>query len=242
VEPLAPLSGLRRKVAALLPLPLFTRRGGDAAQGGLTNLFPAGAHVTTAVAERAAAIVAAAALAGAGGMALSADEQPAGPRDDSQKQRIEQPAPESRDERAGSSSRLADLGVRAEGRVRNEPGTARDERIAAGRQREAKAAEPTAGLGGPPDQAAETGDTSEGGRVGLPDLGAIGGGGGSGGSSDGPDLPLQPIVPRIEPQSSPGVPLAAPGVEAPRSEAVAPPVPELPAAAQLEAVTGIAAG
>jgi transposase len=240
VEPLAPLSGLRQKAAALLPLPFFTRRGGDAAQGGLSSLFPAGAHVTTAVAERAAAIAAAAALAGAGGMALSGDESPAGAPDRLHKQRIEQQAPahDGRAERAGAAGRLTSPIARDEAGARNQPGAARGDR-AAPRQHETNGAAPAAGHVGADDEA---GGSPRAGDVGLPDLRAIQGGGRSGGSADGPHLPAPLVAPSLEPPSSPDVPLASPGVDAPRSELAAPALPELPAAAQLDAVTGISAG
>jgi RNA polymerase sigma factor (sigma-70 family) len=69
IEPLTALRTLRKKVAALLPIPFFFRRsGGDG--GGITGLFSAGANAAP-LAERAAALVAAAALVGAGGVALS---------------------------------------------------------------------------------------------------------------------------------------------------------------------------
>jgi RNA polymerase sigma factor (sigma-70 family) len=66
------------KVGALLPLPAFLRRRGQAAAGGAdanvgtlgTMLVPT-AHVTATVAERAVAVVAAAAIAGAGGAMLA---------------------------------------------------------------------------------------------------------------------------------------------------------------------------
>ena len=68
IEPLSALGALRKKVAALLPLPwIFRRFGGDG--GGLTGFFGSGAG-TAPLAERAAALVAVAALAGAGGAAL----------------------------------------------------------------------------------------------------------------------------------------------------------------------------
>jgi RNA polymerase sigma factor (sigma-70 family) len=68
IEPLSALGSLRQKAAALLPLPWLLRRpGGDG--GGLTGFFGAGAG-TAPLAERAAALVAVAALAGAGGAAL----------------------------------------------------------------------------------------------------------------------------------------------------------------------------
>jgi RNA polymerase sigma factor (sigma-70 family) len=68
IEPLSALGALRRKAAALLPIPwLFRRSGGE---GGVTGLFSTGANAAP-LAERAAALVAAAALVGAGGAALS---------------------------------------------------------------------------------------------------------------------------------------------------------------------------
>jgi RNA polymerase sigma factor (sigma-70 family) len=68
IEPLSALGALRKKAAALLPLPWILRRfGGDGS--GITGFFGSGAG-TAPLAERAAALVAVAALAGAGGAAL----------------------------------------------------------------------------------------------------------------------------------------------------------------------------
>ncbi len=68
IEPLSALGALRKKAAALLPLPwIFRRFGGDG--GGLTGFFGSGAG-TAPLAERAVALLAVAALAGAGGAAL----------------------------------------------------------------------------------------------------------------------------------------------------------------------------
>jgi len=67
IEPLSTLGTLRRKVAALLPIPLFFRRSGDGS--GIAGLFSTGANAAP-LAERAAALVAAAALVGAGGAVL----------------------------------------------------------------------------------------------------------------------------------------------------------------------------
>jgi RNA polymerase sigma factor (sigma-70 family) len=67
IEPLSALGALRKKAAALLPLPWLVRRpGGDG--GGIAGFFGSGAGA--ALSERAAALVAVAALAGAGGAAL----------------------------------------------------------------------------------------------------------------------------------------------------------------------------
>ena len=68
VEPLTTLGALRQKAAALLPLPWLFRRSGDDG-GGVLALFSTGANAAP-LAERAVAIVAAAALVGAGGVAL----------------------------------------------------------------------------------------------------------------------------------------------------------------------------
>jgi RNA polymerase sigma factor (sigma-70 family) len=68
IEPLTTLGTLRRKVAALLPIPWLFRRSGDGG-GTITGLFSTGANAAP-LAERAAALVAAAALVGVGGAAL----------------------------------------------------------------------------------------------------------------------------------------------------------------------------
>jgi len=67
IEPLSALRALSQKAAALLPLPWLLRRSGDGS--GITGFFGTGA-VSAPLAERAAALVAVAALAGAGGAAL----------------------------------------------------------------------------------------------------------------------------------------------------------------------------
>jgi RNA polymerase sigma factor (sigma-70 family) len=74
IEPLSALGALRQKAAALLPLPWLLRRsGGDG--GGISGFFGAGANAAP-LAERAAALVAVAALAGAGGAALGTGALP----------------------------------------------------------------------------------------------------------------------------------------------------------------------
>jgi RNA polymerase sigma factor (sigma-70 family) len=77
IEPLSALGALRKKAAALLPLPWLLRRSGDG--GGISGFFGGGANAFP-LAERAAALVAAAALAGAGGAALGTGALP-GDRD-----------------------------------------------------------------------------------------------------------------------------------------------------------------
>jgi RNA polymerase sigma factor (sigma-70 family) len=87
VEPIGRRRGIAARAAALLPLPAFLRRrisdggatmtsGGQTA-GGLGRLVDQGSQLTAAVSERAAALVAAAALAGAGG-AMLAQVEPLG--------------------------------------------------------------------------------------------------------------------------------------------------------------------
>jgi RNA polymerase sigma factor (sigma-70 family) len=68
VQPQTAIGALRQKAAALLPIPwLLKRSGGDG--GGITGLFSTGANAAS-LTERAAALVAAVALVGAGGAAL----------------------------------------------------------------------------------------------------------------------------------------------------------------------------
>jgi Sigma-70 region 2 len=68
IQPQTAIGTLRQKVAALLPIPwLFKRSGGDG--GGITGLLSTGANAAPLI-ERAAALVAAVALVGAGGAAL----------------------------------------------------------------------------------------------------------------------------------------------------------------------------
>jgi len=74
IEPLSALGALRKKAAALLPLPWLLRRsGGDG--GGIAGFFGAGANAAP-LAERAAALLAVAALAGAGGAVLGTGALP----------------------------------------------------------------------------------------------------------------------------------------------------------------------
>ena len=237
VDPLAP-SRLRRKVAALLPLPLFTRRGADAAQGGaasggqgagsLSGLLPSGAQVGAAVAERAAAIVAAAALAGAGSMAVSGDMF-GGERDAAKRPSIEQMAP-------APATGTDDIGGNAPGRLGGAGDTEAQARPDA-RSRPGAGTGGEAGRGdhpsasrqdafGAPEQAPAGG--------GLPLAGVPGVEGAPVGPYGGnPQLPAPPSPPSVEtPSSVPGLelPQAQPRVEGPQSAPLAAPVvPELPA-------------
>ena len=254
VEPLAPLSGIRRKAAALVPLPLIPRRGdaghGGAAAGGqgagsMSGVLPAVGQVGAAVAERTAAIVAAAALAGAGGMALSADDD----RSDRLPLRapaMEQRAPANDAERGGTgvlvppakdgSAGAADGTGRAKG-PGSQDGRDGGEAAGAGHGEQGAASEPDgAGAGA--------------GAVGLPGLpgvpGEVGGGPPSGPSNDRPRLPEPPTAPTIERPAPPELPLTGPRVEEqPPVATQGPSLPDLTetdAGRQLDSVRAIAAG
>jgi RNA polymerase sigma factor (sigma-70 family) len=264
VEPLAPLSGLRRKAAALLPLPLLPRRGdaapGGAAAGGqgagaLSGLLPAGAQVGAAAVERAAALVAAVALAGAGGIALhDGGGEAAGHRDGVRPAAVEQRAPESR------------AGADAEGAAARSPHTG-----PAARRRDSRAPEAAPGADRAGDGAGETrqagsdGAAASGdavapvrgadgapgtGDLDLPALPAVppevGADAPSEPSGDAPRLPEPPAPPPVEEPSTPDVPLTTPRVDPPPPPPVeAPAVPGLPRLEtdeQLDAVTAITEG
>src|SRR5215217_6390286 len=111
IEPLSALGALRKKAAALLPLPWLLRRsGGDG--GGITGFFGAGANAAP-LAERAAALVAVAALAGAGGAALGTGALP-GDRDTVGKGRVavERSSARTPERQRGATGAAAADGVR----------------------------------------------------------------------------------------------------------------------------------
>jgi RNA polymerase sigma factor (sigma-70 family) len=246
VEPLAPLSGLRRKAAALVPLPLIPRRG-DAGHGEAAGLLPAFGQVGAAVAERTAAIVAAAALAGAGGMALSAHDDKSGDRMPPRAPAMEQRAPGHDGERGGAdASRAPSARDGSGGAAAGSGRSSQDGRDGSG----------AAGSGGDADSGAATpgadgaGQGAGGGQAGLPGLppvpGEVGGGAPSGPSSDSPRLPETPPAPSLGEPSAPDVPLAQPRVDEPAPiPTETPAVSDLPQAGtggQLDAVTAITAG
>jgi RNA polymerase sigma factor (sigma-70 family) len=241
VEPLAPLSGLRQKAAALLPIPFFTRRGGDAAHGGLSSLLPAGTQVSAAVAERAAAIVAAAALAGAGGAALSGGDAPAVDRDGQRPAVTEPRAPSGGAERSAQGTGASG---RSDGASTQDVPDARNDARAFG---EADGAGQEDSPGADENAATDGAEgTTEPGEVGVPQLpqvpSGVEGEAQRGASGNGLQVPSSPDPPALE---APTVPLSAPSTEAPRAEPVAPPsLPDLPAEApaQLDDITAIAAG
>ncbi len=88
LDPLTTLGALRKKAAALLPIPWLLRRSDDG--GTITGLFSTGANAAP-LAERAVALVAAAALVGAGGAALGGGAL-RGDRAASKDRAVEQPA------------------------------------------------------------------------------------------------------------------------------------------------------
>jgi hypothetical protein len=195
IEPLTKLGSLRKKVAALLPVPWFFRRSGDG--GGFLGLSSTGANAAP-LAERAAALVAAAALVGAGGAALGGgalrgDRATAG----EDRHAIEQPAT-----------------VRGESQ-RGTAGPATDgERAGARRASGRKAAGPAGGRAGDP-QGGGSG-TANGDGTASPKAPS----GGSGGDPVGdttkslPSLPGTPQAPRA-PAPSTEIELGTPRIETP---------------------------
>jgi hypothetical protein len=74
VEPLAARARVPSRAAVLLPLPWLVRRSGHGAagaDGGMPAVLGTASHVGSAIAERAATFLAAAAIAGAGGAAVA---------------------------------------------------------------------------------------------------------------------------------------------------------------------------
>jgi RNA polymerase sigma factor (sigma-70 family) len=259
-----PLTRLRRKAAALLPLPLMSRRGGAASSGaaaggqgtgGVSGLLPAGAQVGAVVAERTAAIVAAAAIAGAGGVALSgADVLDAG------RERERAPAADQRTQRSGTE---ANTGRSPATRRHTQPGGAAGE---AGLRRRGRSRPGQPAVRARPDQngagVAPAGPgTVRGsdppapgaGDVRLPSLPEAPPGVGGGPSGPpAPRLPDPPSPPSVEAPPAPPAPtvpeapLTAPGAEpAPPAPVEPPAVPNLPpvdAGVPPDAVAGIGGG
>jgi RNA polymerase sigma factor (sigma-70 family) len=229
LELLPPLSGLRRKAAALLPLPLFARRGGAAPGGGngtLSGLLPAVPHVSAVVAERAAALVAAATLAAGGGLALTGDGDTGAQPDAAQV-----PAHELRSTGSGK-----------------EPGTDRSPASRSRPRPGGEAGEAGSGSAMKPDRGTgargETGAAgSAGGGSASGGSAADGGGTGSRGDAPGvpgvdapaaPALPALPEVPRDVGGGAPELPSgAAPRLPEPPAppNVERPPVPEPPTVA-----------
>ena len=200
IEPLSALGALRKKAAALLPLPwLFRRSGGDG--GGITGLFGGGANAAP-LAERAAALVAAAALVGAGGAALGTGALP-GDRDAAGNRSVaaQRSAEHTEELQRGAAGAAATDGER------------RGTRRASGQSDSGQAGGRAGGSTG--SEAAPTGS-----RDGVPSDGSADPAtGGSAPSIDGsaPDLPA---VPRTDGDGSqpPGVPLSLSPPELPPVE------------------------
>jgi RNA polymerase sigma factor (sigma-70 family) len=236
-----PLTRLRRKAAALLPLPVVARQGSAAPSGaaggghgaaGVSGLLPAGAQVGAVVAERTAAIVAAAAIAGAGGVALGGADVLGGDRE-----RERAPAAEQRIEHSGTE---ADTGRSPAMRRHARPGGAAGE------------AGPRRGDRARPGQVRGAPNAGQNGAGG----GGVGGAGGGGGADAGgpaadagagraaaPDatrgvdapapgelrLPSLPNVPPVVGDGAPSGPSAPSLPEPPSPPSIrAPQVPEVP--------------
>jgi hypothetical protein len=209
IEPLSALGALRKKAAALLPLPWLVRRpGGDG--GGIAGFFGSGAGA--ALSERAAALVAVAALAGAGGAALGTgalrgDREAAGGG------------------RVAAERSVAGTGEQKRGATGAATGGERREtRQAPGRRGSGPA-------GGRAGDTTERGGASQGGTPTAP----------SGPAEDGPvpNLPSVPSVPQTDAApESPTVDLQLPLPEAPR---VTVPVPESTPSVELPGLPAVPA-
>jgi len=202
VDPLTTLGALRKKAAALLPVPWVFRRSGDG--GGTFGLFSTGANAAP-LAERAAALVAAAALVGAGGAALGGATVPGdgGGTDRGDRPAAEHPAKARGESQRGTARPAAD-GERAGARG------------ASGR----KASGPTGGRAG------DSGDTLRA-PAAAPQAPA-GGTGRSEPTSPADSLPRVPGTPP-PPSVSPGeIDLSAPDLPEVQVPEVEPPQVELP--------------
>ncbi len=255
VEPLAPRSGLGRKVAALLPLPLLPRRGGmahgGAAAGGqsagaMSGLLPAGVQLSGVVAERAAAVAATVALAGAGGVAIGGADvigSDGGPvKQPIVEQRASQSGPKTGTDHsapAGGHPRAGDkAGPTSGGDRAGEPGPrAHDGAGPAGSRQSADGARPRRS-GANVDDAADPGaaggpnGSAGAGGIQLPPLPSvprdIAAAVSGGPSPHVPPLPKPPAAPSLGPPSAPDLPVAVPEIESAAPAPVeVPAVPEL---------------
>jgi RNA polymerase sigma factor (sigma-70 family) len=214
IEPLSALGALRKKVAALLPLPWLLRRSnGDG--GGMTGFFGAGANAAP-LAERAAALVAVAALAGAGGAALGTGALP-GEREAGKQDRvaIERSAAGTQERQRGATGAATDGERKGTRRASGQ----RDSGQAGGR------AGGSTGTDGAPSATQDAPATSQTGPAAgdsapsvdgsAPNLPAIPG---TGDGSGSPELKLETSVPELPP-----VEIQAPTQPLPQVD-----VPELP--------------
>jgi RNA polymerase sigma factor (sigma-70 family) len=206
IEPLSALGALRQKAAALLPLPWLLRRsGGDGS--GITGFFSMGANGVP-VAERAAALLAVAALAGAGGAAVGTGAL----RADGETARDGRVPAKHSEARTGAPQSGQSGGTEA-ATDEQRRGTLRT----SGRRASGPAAERTGGSTGTGGLRTETG--SQDAPSGVPQGPATGGSDPrlpsvprSGSGSDGPTVQLE-LAPRTAPAPLPQV--AAPEVELP---------------------------
>jgi RNA polymerase sigma factor (sigma-70 family) len=231
IEPLSALGALRQKAAALLPLPWLLRRsGGDG--GGITGFFGAGANAVP-LAERAAALVAVAALAGAGGAALGTGALP-GEREAGQQDRvaIERSAAGTQERQRGGTGAATD-------------GERKGTRRASGQRDSGQAGGRAGGSTGTDDAPAGSQDAPATSQTGpgagdsapslagsAPNLPAVPGTG-TGDGSGSPELKLETSVPELPPveiqtptQSLPQVDV--PTLEVPSTDGVTDALPKLP--------------
>jgi RNA polymerase sigma factor (sigma-70 family) len=231
IEPLSALGALRKKAAALLPLPWLVRRsGGDG--GGITGFFGAGANAAP-LAERAAALVAVAALAGAGGAALGTGALPG-----------------DRDEGAGHGRVAAERSAEGTGELQRgatgaavTDGERRGTRRASGQRDSGTAGGRAGGSAGTdgaptgPQDAPATEPTSPATGGSAPDLGgstpSLPAVPGTGDGSDSPDLQLESSVPELPPielqDTTPSLPqVEVPTAPLPGVEDVTETLPQLP--------------
>ena len=209
IEPLSALGALRQKAAALLPLPWLLRRsGGDG--GGITGFFGVGANAAP-LAERAAALVAVAALAGAGGAALGTGTLP-GDRDARPQDRV---AAERSAAGAGELQRGA-TGAATDGERRR--GTRRASGL--------RDSGPAGGRAGGSEEGART----ESGSQNAPGIGATGPGAGGSAPDLGGSAPDLPAVPRTGDgtQQPGGIELSLPEPPPVNIQAPTQSLPELP--------------
>jgi RNA polymerase sigma factor (sigma-70 family) len=229
IEPLSALGALRKKAAALLPLPWLLRRsGGDG--GGITGFFGAGANAAP-LAERAAALVAVAALAGAGGAALGTGALP-GEREAGKQDRvaIERSAAGTQERQRGAPGAATDGERKGTRRASGQ----RDSGQAGGR---AGGSTSTDGATAGSQDAPTTSDTGAGGDGSAPSLGGsaprLPAVPGTGDGSSSPDLQLDssvPELPQVEvqapTQSLPQV--EVPNLQVPSTDDVTDALPTLP--------------
>jgi hypothetical protein len=232
IEPLSALGALRKKAAALLPLPWLLRRsGGDG--GGITGFFGAGANAAP-LAERAAALVAVAALAGAGGAALGTGTLP-GDREGGAHGRtaVERSAKGTGERQRGATGAATDGARRGTRRASGQ----RDSGTAGGRAGGSTSTTDGAGTGpAHPGSTDSTGPAAGGSATTLegsaPSLPAVPD---TSGGSDSPNLRLETSVPELPPvevelqaPTSPLPEVEVPTVPLPSVDEVTDTLPDLP--------------